>query len=212
MIKWLARLIEVGNEWVAARTSRAEQLEGKTAEYNVSLPLQYVQRQGRHGPKNLKHKRAREQWVCVREKEMFHVALGGQWVLIFLLSYPLASLAVLAVRWWIHCFLKFVCNHRLYALLSLISKGPAPCFSHLFFISHISPHLPLSHTHTLTHTLLLFIFFLPHLLFCIFSLLPCSITRSFKGNICDNRWLLACVFVHACTNKCLFLVSRLLPG
>lgn len=161
MIKWLARLIEPGNEWVAPRTSRGVQLAGRLLS---TSSLRSGGQPGWTGPTMGRNKsqiqvktatterRVRRThrgsvWMLLclwaRERDVPHRA-RGQWELILPLSYPPASLALLADRWWIHCFLKFVCNHRLYALLSYLS-GPFPLF--LIFIPHtLSRSLLLCHT------------------------------------------------------------------
>ncbi len=223
MIKWLAWLIEPGNEWVAPRTSRAVQLAARLlstsslchhaeAGTGAEWPEPRAKKSEikvRTGTRERRERLKRRNcvWVlvcvCERERDVPHSA-RGQWELIFLLSYPLASLAVLAVRWWIHCFLKFVCNHRLYALLSYL-LGPCSLFfsslfhrPHSLFFSFISPSPSL--------LLLFFFFFLLHLNpfhFCVFLLLLCCNMRSFKGKVSsNNQWLFAyyvCVcFVHVC--------------
>lgn len=153
-------------KWVScSKDKQSRAASRKTAEYIISVPP----RSGRHqcwtarttGQKiwnksenrNKKEERVAEterecvsvsMCVCERKRDVPHSA-RGQWELIFLLSYPLASLAVLAVRWWIHCFLKFVCNHRLCALFSYLLGPCSLFFSSLFhhpdclFLSFISP-------------------------------------------------------------------------
>lgn len=113
----------------------------KTAEYIIFMPPHWT------GPtmgQNLVHRCENSNgwwgetgWNGERMRCSTYKA-RGQCELIFLLSYPLASLAVLAVRWWIHWFFKFVCNHCLYVLLSYLSGPP---FS-VFLISFSSPVLP----------------------------------------------------------------------
>lgn len=116
----------------------------KTAEYIIFVPPHWT------GPtmgQNLVHRRENSNgwwgetgWNGERRRCSTCKA-RGQCELIFLLSYPLASLAVLAVRLWIHCFFKFVCNHM---CSSLISQGPTFCFSHLFFITRPTCYSPFS--------------------------------------------------------------------
>lgn len=161
MIKWLARLIEPGNEWVPPRTSRAVQEDCWVHHLWASALRQ--QQPGWTAPNTGQRSEIQERAgtterkcvsVCEREKEMFHTATRGQWELILLLSSPLPSLAVLAVGWWIHCFLKFVCKHGLYSLLSYL-LGPCSLFSHLFFITHTACSFSLSLLlpHTLSSSL-----------------------------------------------------------
>ena len=86
-------------------------------------------------------------YVCEKESDVPGRA-GGRWQFIFLLSYQLASLTVLAVRWQIHCFPKFVGNHHLYALLFISwQQRGSPFFLSLFhptqglFFFFVSPLL-----------------------------------------------------------------------
>lgn len=134
----------------------------KTAEYIIFVPPHWT------GPtmgQNLVHRRENSNgwWGETRwngeRRRCSTCKARGQCELIFLLSYPLASLAVLAVRWWIHCFFKFVCNHCLYVLLSYLSGPHFLFFSSLFHHPSylLFPFLCL--TFWLTHSLLFFIFF-----------------------------------------------------
>lgn len=143
--------------------------------------------------------------VCERERNVPHRA-RGQWELIFLLSYPLASLALLAVRWWIHCFLKFVCN-IVYIPSFLISQDLAPCFSpSLFFISQIacffsfiSPSL--SHTFVFFFIFLLKSFFFAS--FCFF-LITWAFTRAASLMIINDCYVFPCLCVSMfmCVQVC----------
>ena len=195
MIKWLARLIEPGNEWVPPRTGRAVQEEAESIISEAPNTGQRSEIQERAGTTERKCVCV---CVCEREKEMFHTATRGQWELILLLSSPLPSLAVLAVGWWIHCFLKFVCKHGLYSLLSYLLGPRFSVFSSLFhhtrclFFSFISSSL-------------LFLLFLlksihSFVYFCVSDAVTRSLSRATSPPIINVCWLCVCVcYVHACT-------------
>lgn len=127
----------------------------KTAEYIIFVPPHWT------GPtmgQNLVHRRENSNgwwgetgWNGERRRCSTCKA-RGQCELIFLLSYPLASLAVLAVRWWIHCFFQ-VCLQPLFICAPLLSlRAPLSVFL-ISFSSPVLPAIPLSLSYLLAHSL-----------------------------------------------------------